>query len=175
MLIITMYDHINWRETVQTKYSTRRKYTTQKHTNMDVCGYGYEDTCNTYENYQKFYNPASQTQPAGGLLHPSTSKTSPITSTKTFSFATANEDNKPANLKTLKNVTPKRFEPLQNGNSKLTVSEYKSLVVSKFNGYVYVHFWGPKGKHISFNTDELSTLFACRDMIEKQIKIMKDN
>ena len=108
---------------------------------MDVCGYSWDDTCSTYENYQKFYNPTSQTQPAEGLLHPSTSKTSPTTLTKTFSFATAKLGSKPVNLSTtLKNATPKEFEPLKNGNSKLAVSKYKSLVVSKFNGYVYVHF-----------------------------------
>ena len=111
---------------------------------MDVCGYSWDDTCSTYENYQKFYNPASQTQPAGG---PSglngASKNSPTTPPNTFSFVTPNGDNKPVNpTTTLKNATPKEYEQLKNGNSKLALSEYKSLVVSKFNGYVYVHFWG---------------------------------
>ena len=144
---------------------------------MDVCGYNWDDTCSTYENYHKFYNPASQTPPAGGPSNVNgASRNSATTPANTFSFGTAKLGSKPANLaKTSKNAAPKQFESLKNGNSKLVVSEYKILVVSKFNGYVYIHFWGPKGKHISFNTDELSTLFACRDVIEKQIKITQDS
>ena len=144
---------------------------------MDVCGYNWDDTCSTYENYHKFYKPASRTPPAGGPSNVNgTSRNSATSPANTFSFATAKLGSKSVNLTTTsKNATPKQFESLKNGNSKLAVSEYKSLVVSKFNEYVYIHFWGPKGKHMSFNTDELSTLFTCRDVIEKQIKLTQDS
>ena len=166
---------------VQIKYSTGRRHSTKKSTIMDVCGYSLDDTCSTYENYNNFYKPASyapQPQLGGPLsssTHNGSSKNSPTTAANTFSFATAKLGSKPLNLKTSSNGAPaKAFEHLKNGNYKLAVSNYKSLVISKFNGYVYIHFWGPKGKHISFNTEELSTLFACRDTIERQIKTVHD-
>ena len=143
---------------------------------MDVCGYNWDDTCSTYENYQKFYNPTSQIPPVGGHTANNASKNSPTTPTNTFSFATGKQGSKAVNLTTPPiKAAPKQFELLKNGNFKLPVSDYKSLVISKFNGYVYIHFWGPKGKHISFNIDELSTLFAHKDLIEKQIKTVQDN
>ena len=138
---------------------------------MDVCGYNWDDTCSTYGNYQKYYNPTSQIPPVGGHTTNNASKNSP---TNTFSFATGKLSSK-AMTTSPKNAAPKQFELLKNGNYKLGVSDYKSLVVSKFNGYVYIHFWGPKGKHISFNIDELLSIFAHKDLIEKQIKTVQDN
>ena len=57
---------------------------------MDVCGYSYDDTCRTYENYEQFYNPTSQIQPVGGPSNlNNASKNSPATPANTLSFATA--------------------------------------------------------------------------------------
>ena len=72
-----------------------------------------------------------------------------------------------------KNSPPGTVQEMKNGNFKMILSSFKTIMMSKWKGSIYAHIWNNQLKCMSLTLDELETILVNKEKIEGMLNILK--